>query len=279
MTAADPTHRQANQSAEAAEAFQIPLAAAETYETVFVPAFFAQWAQALCQAAAVAAGDQVLDVACGTGVVARAAAGIVGTGNVVGVDLNQAMLTIAQRAAPQITWRQGEANALPAADASFDVVVCQMALMFFPDQPGAVREMARVTKPGGRVAVVVPSALDAQDAYGPFVAMAADHAGPGARNLLSTYFSCGQPEHLQGLFTAAGLDVTLTRPHRGTARFPSVDALVETEVTSTPLRERITDQTYTQIRDGARRVLAPFTAPDGHLEAPFESQIVVGHHR
>jgi SAM-dependent methyltransferase len=279
VNAADPTHHQANRSAEVAEAFQIPLAAAETYEAVFVPALFAQWAPALCQAAAVAAGDRVLDVACGTGVVARAAADIVGEGNVVGVDLNQTMLTVARRVAPQIIWRQGEANALPATDASFDVVVCQMALMFFPDQAGAVREMARATKPGGRVAVLVPSALDAQDAYRPFVDMAADHAGPEARNLLSAYFSCGQPEHLQGLFAAAGLDVILTRPRRGAARFPSIDALVETEVTSTPLGERISDETYTQIREGAQRVLAPFTAPDGHLEAPFESQIIVGHRR
>jgi SAM-dependent methyltransferase len=278
MIAADSTH-QANRSAEVTEEFQIPLAAAETYETVFVPALFAQWAPVLCQAAAVSAGERVLDVACGTGVVARAVAGIVGEGNVVGVDLNQAMLTIARRVAPQITWRQGEANALPAADASFDVVVCQMALMFFPDQPGAVREMARVTKPGGRVAVLVPSVLDAQEAYRPFVDMAAGHAGPEARNLLSAYFSCGQPEHLEDLFTAAGLDVTLIRPHRGAARFPSIDALVETEVTSTPLGERISEGTYAQIREGAQRVLAPFTTPDGHLEAPFESQIIVGHHR
>ena len=270
----DVTEDRRMTTTEPSESFQIPIEAAEAYEASFVPAFFAQWAPILCDAAGVTAGQRVLDVACGTGIVARTAADRVGAGNVTGLDLNQAMLTVARRVRPDIAWRQGDALDLPFDDGSFDAVVCQMALMFFPDRVAALREMARVTSPGGTVALAVPSSLDAQPAYGPFVDMAAQHAGDEARSLLSTYFACGDVGELTRLFETAGLPAPATSTHLGTARFPSVDALVATEVNSTPLGERITPAIYDQIADGARHVLAPFTAADGGLQAPFEVQVV-----
>ena len=259
---------------DSSESFQIPIEAAEAYEATFVPAFFAQWAPILCDAAAVTAGHRILDVACGTGIVARTAADSVGAANVVGVDLNEAMLTVARRLRPDIDWRQGDAAGLPFDDGSFDVVLCQMALMFFPDRLTALREMARVAAPDGTVAVLVPSSLDTQPAYEPFVDMAARHAGAEARSLLSTYFACGDLDELSQLFERAGLAAPTTGTHLGTARFPSVDALVATEVDSTPLGARITTDVYNQIREGARRVLAPFTTADLSLEAPFEVHVV-----
>jgi len=116
-----------------AEAFQIPIEAAEAYEATFVPAFFAQWAPILCDAAGVGAGHTVLDVACGTGIVARVAAERAGAARVTGVDRNEAMLTVARRVRTDIDWRHGDAAALPLPGRSFDAVLCQMALMFFPD--------------------------------------------------------------------------------------------------------------------------------------------------
>jgi SAM-dependent methyltransferase len=261
-------------SIESAETFQIPLEAAEAYEEAFVPAFFSQWAPVLCDAAGVTAGQKVLDVACGTGIVARTAADLVGAPNVVGVDINEAMLTVARRVRPDIDWRQGDAGELPFPDLAFDAVLSQMALMFFPERTAALREMGRVATAGGTVAVLVPSALDVQPAYGPLVDMAARHAGAQARSLLSTYFACGDLDELRSLFVSAGLRVTATRGHAGTARFPSVDALVATEVESTPLRERISDDVYERIRRGAHEVLAQFAAADGTLEAPFECHVV-----
>ena len=170
-------HYRVMSSIESSETFQIPLEAAEAYEEAFVPAFFAQWAPVLCDAAGVTAGQNVLDVACGTGIVARTAADLVGAPNVVGVDLNEAMLTVARRVRPDIDWRQGDAGALPLPDLAFDAVLCQMALMFFPERATALRETGRVATAGGTVAVLVPSALDVQPAYGPLVDMAARHAG------------------------------------------------------------------------------------------------------
>jgi hypothetical protein len=110
---------------------------------------------------------------------------------------------------------------------------------------------------------------------GPFVDMAAQHAGNEARSLLSTYFACGDLGDLTTLFNTAGLSSPTTGTHLGTATFPSVDALVTTEVDSTPLGQRITAEIRDQIRDGARDVLAPFTTAYGGLEAPFEVHVVV----
>lgn len=263
-------------STESSEAFQIPIEAAEFYEAAFVPAFFAQWTPILCAAAGLEPGHSVLDVACGTGIVARTAADLVATeGKVVGLDLNEAMLAVAHRVRPDIEWRQGDASALPFPDGSFDAVLCQMALMFFPDRARALQEMTRVLRPGGTVAVLVPGRLEAQAAFAPFIDLAAQHAGPDAVSLLSSYFVCGDIDELSGLVTAAGLRVVTAETRLGTYRAPSVEAFVTTEVESTPLRERISDEVYQRIRAGAHDVLRAFIAPEGSIEAPFESNLVV----
>jgi SAM-dependent methyltransferase len=258
------------------EGFQVSLQAAEQYEARFVPAIFAEWAPLLADAAGVVPGQAVLDVACGTGVVARTVADRVGnTGQVVGVDLNGAMLTVARRVRPDLDWRQGDVADLPFPNASFDAVLCQMALMFFPDRAAALHEMARVTRPGGVIALAVPASLDAQPAYGPFVHMATRVAGPDAASLLGAYWACGDLAGLRRSIAAAGLEVIHARTHAGTARFGSADELVATDVKGSPLAERISAETYERIRAGARAVLAPFTAPDGRLDAPLHGHLVV----
>ena len=126
-----------------------------------MPALFAQWVPTLLRTAGVTRGTRVLDVACGTGVVARGAAELVGpSGRVSGVDLNPAMIAVARGRAPDLDWRVADAGDLPYPDGAFDVVLCQSALFFFPDIGRAVREMARVLDEGGVVklaGVVTPT--------------------------------------------------------------------------------------------------------------------------
>jgi SAM-dependent methyltransferase len=133
------------------QTFQLSVEAAEAYEARFVPALFAEWAPHLVGAAGVAPGQAVLDVACGTGVVARAAADRMGGhGRVAGADLNEGMLAVAGRLRPDIEWHRADAADLPFADGSFDAVLCQSALMFFPDQVRALRERPGWPPPAGR---------------------------------------------------------------------------------------------------------------------------------
>jgi SAM-dependent methyltransferase len=264
----------------ATETFQLSIAAAEAYESKFVPALFADWAPHLVELAGVAPGQAVLDVACGTGIVARTAADVMkGRGRVVGLDLNDAMLTVARRVRPEIEWRQGDAATLPFPDGSFDTVLCQMALMFFPDRVKVFEEMRRVVTAGGTVAVVVPGRLSSQPAWGPFVAMVARHAGPEAVSLLSTYWACGDLDELTALIESAGLAVLSTRTRLGTARFDSIDAFVATEVEGTPLVDRISKDVYARIRADAREVLGAFTTPAGRVEAPLEGHLVAARKR
>ncbi len=261
---------------EPSESFQIPIEAAELYEEAFVPGFFAQWAPLLCDAADVGPGQEVLDVACGTGIVARTAAGRVApAGRVVGVDLNEAMLTVARRVAPDLDWREGDVAALPFPDGGFDRVLCQMALMFFPDRAGALREMGRVARPGGAVAALVPSGLEQQAAFRPTLEMMARHAGPEARSLLSTYFVCGDTDELLAAVRGAGLVEPVVTTHEGVYGAPSVADAVRTEIDSTPLRERISADVYERIQRDAVDILAPYTQADGSLRAPFSVDVVV----
>jgi ubiquinone/menaquinone biosynthesis C-methylase UbiE len=258
------------------ESFQLPLEAAELYESAFVPGFFAQWAPLLCDAAGVGPGHEVLDVACGTGIVARTAAQRVGPGGrVVGVDLNEAMLTVARRVAPQLEWRQGDVARLPSPDGAFDRVLCQMALMFFPDRGAALSEMARVARPGATVGVLVPSRLELQPAFRPLLDMIVGHAGRDARSLLTTYFACGDQDELLATVHAAGLTAPDISTYEGVYGAPSVAAAVRTEIDSTPLGERISADVYRRILDDADAVLAPFTQTDGALRAPFSADVVV----
>jgi ubiquinone/menaquinone biosynthesis C-methylase UbiE len=128
---------------------------AEAYERVLVEPLFRPFAEQLLERARPAAGDSVLDVACGTGIVARLARKTLGPdATIVGVDASAPMLAVARGVEPSIDWREGNATALPvASDEQFSIVTCHQGLQFVPDKPGAVREMRRVLRSGGRVAI------------------------------------------------------------------------------------------------------------------------------
>jgi ubiquinone/menaquinone biosynthesis C-methylase UbiE len=258
------------------ETFQVSPEIAELYEAQFVPALFADWAPHTVAAAGIEARSRVLDVACGTGIVARTAADQIDTDRITGVDANQAMLDVAQRVRPEINWEQGVVDDLPFTDNAFDAVLCQMAMMFFPDRANAMQQMARVTAPAGSLVVCVPSNLERQPAYAPFVEMVVQHAGRDAQSLLSTYFSCGDLDVLTRLMEHAGLHDVHGHTRMGTLKTPSVEAFVRTEVESTPLVERLDDDVYAQIRHDAVAVLAPFTTADGRADVPIEGHVVTG---
>ncbi|MFI7496362.1 methyltransferase domain-containing protein [Kocuria sp. M4R2S49] len=257
------------------EDFQLSVDAAEVYEAQFVPALFGRWAPHLVRAAGVRPGQSVLDVACGTGVVAREAARLLqGRGRVVGLDINAGMLAVARRVSPGLEWVEADALALPFPDGSFDVVLCQAGLMFVPDPVHALREMARVAAPDGTVAVQVWDELRAQTAWVPFYDVVERHAGPDAVDLISSYWRLGDLVALRESLAAAGLRPVDTLTRTDTAAFPSVDEFVATEVGGTPLRSRLTDEAYTRILEGARDALGPHRAADGSLELPTRGHIV-----
>src|SRR5262245_52982065 len=217
-------------------AWQLAHDAAVAYEKDFVPAIFGQWPPVLAEAAGMKPGDRVLDVACGTGILAREAVNRVGpTGRVTGLDLNEAMLSVAQRVRAEIEWRQGDAGQLPFEDGAFDVVVSQFALMFFPDQVAALREMWRVLAPRGRVAVAVCAPIARTKGYSVLAELLRREAGDAAAAMVEGYFAIGDEAALQGLCKAAGITGASVLIREGWARFASIDELVRIEIKGSPL--------------------------------------------
>lgn len=221
------------------QTFHLSHDSAEAYEEVFVPTLFEPWAQMLVDAAGVRPGDRVLDVACGTGIVARIAADRVGAGgSVVGIDRNPAMLAVAERLRPDIEWREGDASGLPFLARSFDVVLCQAALMFFADPRKALGEMARAIRDDGTVAIQVWDRLEDQPAYRPFIDMVGRSAGKDVADLLRSSFSLGDLSSLQAMLRAAGLWPVVAKTRSTNLRSGSVDIPIRGHVIAATLRAR-----------------------------------------
>jgi SAM-dependent methyltransferase len=257
------------------QTFQLSVEAAEAYEARFVPALFAEWAPHLVEAAGVAPGQAVLDVACGTGVVARTAADRTGgRGRVAGADLNEGMLAVARRLRPDLEWHRADAADLPFEDGSFDAVLCQSALMFFPDRVGALGEMARVATAGGTVAVQVWDRLEAQEGYGAMYGTFARHLDPEAAEVGGAYWALGDLELLGSLFEAADLEVTGTRTRVGTVRFGSAAEAVATEIEATPLAARVDPGTRRRLVDAGVQAVARFVVDGGRVELPIGGHLV-----
>src|SRR3954452_18627921 len=205
--------------------------AAERYEQLLVPAIFAPWAPTLIEAAAVRPGESVLDVACGTGVVARLAASQVGdTGRVVGLDFTGAMLEVARALPPvpgaPIEWCEASAFAMPLPDAPFDVVLCQQGVQQFADCPAGLREMHRVLRPGGRLAASGWASIEQNPAFAALADAVERHIGPEAASNRRATFAFGDAGELERLVTAASFRGASVRTVTGATRFPSPEQFV-----------------------------------------------------
>ncbi|NDJ76475.1 MAG: methyltransferase domain-containing protein [Chloroflexi bacterium] len=257
---------------------QVNRTAADIYEEFFLPALFQEWTDRVADAAQVQAGDHVLDVACGTGVLARTVATRIannGSGaRVVGLDVNEGMLAIAARKAPDIDWRHGRAEDLPFDTDSFDAVVSQFGLMFFEDREAAIREMVRVLRPGGRIAVAVWDALENTPGYAAMVDLLQQLFGEEAAHGLRVPYILGDKTALQKLFARAGLPQVAITTHRGTARYPSVKSWVYTDVYGWVLMDVLDETQVDRLVAAAEQALARFVQPDGSVMFDAPAHII-----
>jgi SAM-dependent methyltransferase len=191
---------------------------------------------------------------------------------VTGVDLNPAMLDVAKRTAPRIvSWAQGDAAALPFADDSFAVVLSQAAMMFFPDRVGALAQMRRVAKPGGRVLIQVPGRLAESPGYAALTDVVGRHAGAEAVELIAYYFSAGDPAQLAAQVQQAGLTVTASDSWMTATRLPDLDTFLHAELL--PIADRVDESVRAKIVEDCRVALAPFLTGDG-IAAPIEVLLI-----
>jgi SAM-dependent methyltransferase len=258
---------------------QTQIDAANAYEALFVPALFGPWAAKVADTAQIQSGQRVLDVACGTGILAREIASRVGsTGLVVGLDPNPGMLAVAKQLAPAVDWRQDVAESLPFPEHSFDTVVSQFGLMFFTDQGQSIREMLRVLTPGGRLVVVVWNALDHLPAYAAEVELLERTAGQEAAAALRAPFVLGDRKQLMALFVDAGVASVEISTHSGTAHFPSVRIMVEADLRGwlPVMGVFLTEEQIAGILQEAEHVLEQYVTPDGTVVFDTSAHIVTG---
>jgi SAM-dependent methyltransferase len=259
------------------EAWQVSGAAAEVYESCFVPAIFGQWAPRLVETARLSSGDRVLDVGCGTGVLARAAADrVAAEGQVTGLDINEGMLAVARRIRPQIDWRQCDATKLPLPDESYVVVMSQFSLMYFPDRLAALKEMMRVLKPGGRLALAVWGPYERARGYVLLTEIATRRCGQAAADVLTAPFVLGDRDALLDLFKAAGVNEVVVELRDGTMTFPTIEIFVETEVKGSPLEPLLDEASYQGLVTEAQDQLQHFCAEGGAVTMPMDAFVVTG---
>jgi len=249
---------------------------AEIYDEFFVPALFQPWARVVMDAARIEPDQCVLDVACGTGVLACAAADRVGSGgSVVGLDPNEEMLAVAHGKADTIEWRVGRAEAIPFPDERFDAVVSQFGMMFFENPSGALRDMLRVTRPGGHLAVAVCDALEHSPGYAAFEKLLRRLFGVRVAEAFCAPFVLGDIKRLLSLCAAAGMfDAKVTR-HDGVVHFASIRSLVSTERACVwTLGGLLDDRQFETLSAESERVLQAFVEDDGTLTFSMPALIV-----
>jgi SAM-dependent methyltransferase len=224
----------------------------ENYERFFVPAIGEPMAHDLMHLAELRPGERVLDVACGTGVVARLASQRVGaTGLVAGLDVNPGMLAVARAATPPgmaIEWHEASAEAMPLPDASFDAVLCQMGLQFVPDRQAALREMRRVLVRGGRLVLNVPGPTP--QLFSIMGEALARHVGAEAAGFVDRVFSLHDTAEIQDLLGGAGFPEVSVQSAMKSLSVPAPQEFLWQYLLSTPLAG-----TVAQVEDDRRGLL------------------------
>jgi ubiquinone/menaquinone biosynthesis C-methylase UbiE len=174
---------------------------AEIFERILVPSTFRPWGKEFLDRVKPRPNERVLDVACGTGIVARLVRERCGPATrIAGVDINLEMVAIARSVAPDIEWIEGNALKLPFQTGTFDLVLCQQALQFFPDRAAAVGEMRRVLTEGGRVALSTWRPIAENPLFTKLHGLAVARFGPHE----DRRFSFGDPNRVSELLTQAG---------------------------------------------------------------------------
>ena len=209
---------------------------AESYERFMVPSLFAPWATYLVQRANPQPGEYVLDIACGTGIVARSVAPLVGSqGTVSGLDANPEMISMARTSAGRdrlaIEWHTSPAEQLPFPNDTFDLIMCQFGLMFFTDKHAALKEMHRVLRKSGRLVLSVWQELNRHPFYQILHEVSLRHFG---KSSVETVFSLGNADALHKLLTASGFGYIEIERISITAHFPQPEEFLAWEIDINP---------------------------------------------
>lgn len=253
--------------------------AAENYQKYFVPVIGGPAGLGLVNQAGLRPGERVLDVACGTGTIARLAAERVGTaGRVSALDVNAAMLMVARSlpAVSPIKWYETSAESVPLPDESFDVVFCGLGLQFFADKMAALREMRRVLKPGGRVYISTPVPNAFFDGFDRAIAR---HVSEDAAAFVHAVFALHDPREMEQMLTGAGFTSIIIEEPRATVQLPSAREFMWHYISCTPLMALLSRSPNAQVEALEREVVGSWK-PWIHGEGlQYEQSTLISHAR
>lgn len=232
------------------------------YETAVVPKLFRPWAELLLARAELQPAHSVLDVACGTGIVARLARERQQrAGKVVGVDVSAPMLAVAREVETGIDWREGDAAAMPVGRGEqFDRVFCQQGIQFFSDRAAAARELKRVTAPGGLLLAAVWRATQTMPVFEALQRVAERHVG----SILDQRYAYGDAQALQRLLTDGGFrdvrvdEVSLVSRFPDGAEFVRMNAMALVGMSKAQLQEQERDRVLETIVVESMDAMKPY---------------------
>jgi ubiquinone/menaquinone biosynthesis C-methylase UbiE len=249
------------------------------YERYMVPLLFRPYAELLAERARQWTPHRILETAAGTGVVTDALARALPDAEIVATDLNQAMLDVAATriTSPNVIFRQADALELPFDDNSFDLVVCQFGVMFFPDKVQANREAWRVLRPGGRYLLVIWDRIErnvATHTAGKAVAgLFPDDASAFYERIPFRYFDW---DTIKADLFAAGFGNVEIETVELSSRAASASDVALGLVQGTPMRSEIEqrgDGMLQRATDAAAEALKPYETESG-FEAPMSAHVV-----
>jgi ubiquinone/menaquinone biosynthesis C-methylase UbiE len=252
------------------------------YESLFVPALFGVWARHLVDGAGVREGSHVLDVACGTGVLARSALSRAGgNGRVVGADPAPGMLAAAKELEPSIDWVLCSAEALDVDDEAFDSVVSQFGMMFFQDRQKSADEMYRALKPGGSLAIAVWRSVEHNPAYADLIAILDQQVGAAAADALRLPYSLGDAEEVVSVLEGSGFAEITVQAKTESAQFPSSRKMVEAELRGwLPLFEIfLSEEEIQEVLIESDETLEKYAGPSGAVVFPTSAHIFTARKR
>jgi ubiquinone/menaquinone biosynthesis C-methylase UbiE len=272
-------------------------AAAEIYEQHLVPAMFEPFARHLIQLCNIRRSDRILDVACGTGIVSRLAIDYVDAtvGKVVGVDINPVMLNVAHHCSSgkDIEWKEGSATSLPFPNESFNLVICQQGLQFFPDKLKALTEMNRVLvgaasnredkdRGCGRLVLSVWTSIKDNPGFSILEQLLQETISHEAAAIMQLPHSLSDSTELLSLIRAAGFGKKiLSKEVTKTISFPSVEEFVVGFTNGSMLanyfsdKKKVDDISQNKLLNRASRELSQFVDEhSGKLSFPLSTRFV-----
>jgi ubiquinone/menaquinone biosynthesis C-methylase UbiE len=257
------------------EGYQLELEGARFYEENFVPSLFENWAKRTVEELSLSDGDQLLDIACGTGIVARIAqASKINELRITGIDINEAMLEVAKEIEPEIDWIKGSAQNLPFDDQSFEKISCQFGFMFFEDQVKSLNEMKRIRKSEGKTIIGIWDTIEANEGYFDLLQIIENIGGEDLGQILRSPFKLGDKDEINKIVKSSEISNYKIETIRTKVEFRSIDHWIDCDVKASPIAEEISDQQYSELLKKAKLRLNKYLTEDQKVRFNMSAHIV-----